>query len=184
MIYPQFLNNNGTIGVTAPSAGAEDEIDIFRIENATKKLNELGINVFETPNCRTSFGVRSSDAKTRAKELESLFENNDVDSIVCWAGGEFLVEMLSYVNFDIIKNNPKWLQGYSDITGVSFAITTLLDIATIYGYNFKIYAMEEWHESIENNLEILKGNILEQTSYELYENDKIVDPTPYFEMGK
>lgn len=182
MIYPQFLNNNGTIGVTAPSAGAEDEIDIFRIENATKKLNELGFNIIETSNCRTSFGVRSSDAKTRAMELESLFENNDVDSIVCLAGGEFLVEMLPHINFDVIKNNPKWLQGFSDITGVSFAITTLLDIATIYGYNFKTYAMEEWHESIKNNLEILKGNIIEQKSFELYENErgeKIVGNEPF-----
>ncbi|MBR4110072.1 MAG: LD-carboxypeptidase [Clostridia bacterium] len=173
MIYPKFLNNNGTIGVTAPSAGAGDEIDIFRIENATKKLNKLGINIIETPNCRTSFGVRSSDAKTRAKELESLFENNDVDSIVCLAGGEFLVEMLPYIDFDVIKNNPKWLQGFSDVTGISFAITTLLDIATIYGYNFKIYAMEEWHESIKNNLEILKGNLVEQISFEAYENGRV-----------
>lgn len=172
MIYPKFLEKNGTIGVTAPSGGQEDDVDVFRMNNAIKKLNEVGFNVIETPNCKTITGVRSSDAKTRAKELEGLFNNKNVDSIVCLTGGEFLMEMLPYIDFELLKNNPKWLQGYSDITGISYVMTTLLDIATIYAYNFKAYAMEKWHESIENNLEILTGNIMEQNSFDKYENDR------------
>lgn len=172
MIYPKFLNVGGTIGVTAPSSGSEDEIDIFQIENATRKLEKLGINVIETPNCRKSDGVRSSDAKIRAKELESLFLNDDVRSIVCLSGGEFLVEMLPYIDFEVIKSNPKWLQGFSDITGISYVITTMLDISTIYGNNFTTYAMENWHKSVEDNFEILRGNIIKQQSYELYENER------------
>ena len=172
MIYPKFLKNGGTIGVTAPSAGSESDIDIFQIENATKNLKEVGINVIETPNCRKSEGIRSSDAKTRAKELESLFTNDDVDSIVCLAGGEFLVEILPYIDFEIIRSNPKWLQGFSDITGISYVITTTLDIATVYGNNFTTYSMKEWHKSIEDNFKILTGNIIKQESYELYENER------------
>lgn len=172
MIYPKFLNVGGTIGVTAPSSGSEDEIDIFQIENATRKLEKLGINVIETPNCRKSDGVRSSDAKIRAKELESLFLNDDVGSIVCLSGGEFLVEMLPYIDFEVIKSNLKWLQGFSDITGISYVITTMLDISTIYGNNFTTYAMENWHKSVEDNFEILRGNIIKQQSYELYENER------------
>lgn len=172
MIYPKFLNVGGTIGVTAPSSGSEDEIDIFQIENATRKLEKLGIIVIETPNCRKSEGVRSSYAKIRAKELESLFLNDDVRSIVCLSGGEFLVEMLPYIDFEVIKSNPKWLQGFSDITGISYVITTMLDISTIYGNNFTTYAMENWHKSVEDNFEILRGNIIKQQSYELYENER------------
>lgn len=172
MIYPKFLKKGMTIGVTAPSAGAENEIDIFEIENATRKLNSLGINVYETPNCRKCDGVRSSDAKTRAKEMEILFTNNEIDAIVCLSGGEFLVEMLPYIDFEIIKNNPKWLQGFSDITGISYVITTMLDISTIYGNNFTTYAMENWHKSVEDNFEILTGNIIRQESYDLYENER------------
>lgn len=80
--------------------------------------------------------------------------------------------MLSEVDFNAIKDNPKWLQGYSDPTGLLFTITTNLDIATIYADNFKTFGMEPWHKSLENNLEILKGNIIEQTSFSKYEEDK------------
>lgn len=80
--------------------------------------------------------------------------------------------MLSELDFNTIKDNPKWLQGYSDPTGLLFTITTNLDIATIYADNFKTFGMEPWHKSLENNLEILKGNIIEQTSFSKYEEDK------------
>ena len=80
--------------------------------------------------------------------------------------------MLSELDFNVIKDNPKWLQGYSDPTGLLFTITTNLDIATVYSDNFKTFGMEPWHKSLENNLEILKGNIIEQTSFSKYEEDK------------
>lgn len=80
--------------------------------------------------------------------------------------------MLSELDFNVIKDNPKWLQGYSDPTGLLFTITTNLDIATVYSDNFKTFGMEPWHKSLDNNLEILKGNIIEQTSFSKYEEDK------------
>ena len=38
MIYPEFLKEQGTIGVTAPSRGITDELDLIRLENAKKKV--------------------------------------------------------------------------------------------------------------------------------------------------
>lgn len=79
-------------------------------------------------------------------------------------------------------NNPKWLQGYSDITGLLFPITTMLDLATIYSNNFKTFAMKDWHRSIKENLEILQGNLIKQYSYDLYEDiraERINGDEPY-----
>ena len=91
---------------------------------------------------------------------------------MCACGGEFLLEMLSEVNLNIIKDNPKWLQGFSDPTGLVFTITTNLDIATIYGDNFSSFGMKNWHKSLYNNLEILKGNIVPQESFDKYESTR------------
>ena len=79
--------------------------------------------------------------------------------------------MLSELNFNVILNNPKWIQGYSDPTSLLFTITTNLDIATIYANNFKTFSMNPWHYSLENNFKILKGNIIKQESFDLYEKD-------------
>ena len=79
--------------------------------------------------------------------------------------------MLPHLDFSIIRENPKWIQGYSDPTGLLYTITTNLDVATIYGDNFSSFGMNPWHQSLENNLEIIKGNIIKQRSFDKYEKD-------------
>lgn len=172
MIYPEFLKSNDTIGITAPSDGVTEELDVFRLNNAIKKFEELGYKIKETKDVRTSQKGKSAPSKIQARELESLFKDKEIKSIICVGGGDFLLEMLSEVNFEVIKNNPKWLQGYSDPTGLLFTITTNLDIATIYADNFKGFGMENWHESLENNLEILEGNLIKQENFDKYESER------------
>ena len=172
MIYPEFLKEHDTIGVTAPSDGITDEVKLKRLDNAIKNFEDRSFIIKETPNVRCSFKGRSSSSKERAEELESLYKDDNVKTIITSGGGDFLLEMLSELDFNVIKDNPKWLQGYSDPTGLLFTITTNLDIATVYSDNFKTFGMEPWHKSLENNLEILKGNIIEQTSFSKYEEDK------------
>lgn len=182
MLYPNFIKENDTIGVTAPSDGVIEKIKQYRLDSAIKKFNEQGFKIKETKNVRTSKKGRSSSAISRAKQLESLFEDKDVNAIICAAGGDFLLEMLSEFDFEKVKKHPKWLQGYSDPTGLLYVITTNLDIATIYSDNFKSFGMRTWHKSLSTNLEILKGKILEQTSFSKYEkqrSESIVGDEPY-----
>ena len=182
MIYPEFLKEHDTIGVTAPSDGITDKVKLKRLDNAIKNFEEKGLIIKETPNVRCSFKGRSSSSKERADELESLYKDDNVKVIICASGGDFLLEMLSEVDLNIIKDNPKWLQGNSDPTGLLFTITTNLDIATVYSDNFGCFGMEPWHKSLDNNLEILKGNIIEQTSFSKYEKgfkDYITGKEPY-----
>lgn len=173
MIYPKFIKKNSSIGITAPSAGVVEKEDLYRLDSAVKKFEDLSFYIKETNNVRKSSKGRSSSSKERAFELESLFKDKNVSSIICVAGGDFLLEMLSELNFNIVKENPKWLQGYSDPTGLLFTITTNLDIATIYADNFKSFGMKHWHESLKNNVEILKGNILKQNSFDKYEKERV-----------
>lgn len=172
MIYPEFLKVGDTIAVPAPSSSAEDEKDVAKYKNAKRKLESLGYKINVSKNIYKSYKCRSADAKERGEELTDMFSSN-ADAIICAAGGEFLVESLSYVDFDKIAENPKWVEGFSDPTGILFPITTKYDIATIYGNNFGSFGMEDYHEELINNLEILKGNIINQHSFELYENERI-----------
>ena len=169
MIYPKFIKEQGTIGVTAPSRGITNELDLKRLESAIKNINEKGFNVIETENVRTDNLGRSSSKEERAKQLESLFLDKEVDAIISASGGDFLMEMIPYLNYEVIKNNPKWFQGYSDPTWLTYTITTNLDIATIYSNNFKSFGMNPWHKSLETNVKILKGDLINQKSFEKYE---------------
>jgi muramoyltetrapeptide carboxypeptidase LdcA involved in peptidoglycan recycling len=170
LIYPDFLQKNDKIGVTAPSDGNSKETDFIRLDSGKEKLKALGYPVLETASVRKSEKGRSADGKTRAKELMSLVENKEVKAVISAKGGDFLCEILPFLDFEKIKENPKWYQGFSDNTGLVFPITTKCDIATIYGNNFNDFGMSEWHEAVINNFEILKGNLIEQHSFAYYED--------------
>lgn len=169
MKYPKFLPKSGTIGVPAPSSGAYDKPHYNRYKNSKRKLEEKGYNVVLSKNIYKSEKCRSASALERAKELEGMFENKEIDFIICAAGGEFLVEILPYINFEKIVKNPKFILGHSDPTGFMYVLTTKYDIATMYGNNFGDYGIENYDESILNNLKIISGNLITQNSYKLYE---------------
>lgn len=172
MIYPDFLRNGDCIGVPAPSSGAYDEFHVKRYENSKKKMENMGYRCVLSKNINISDKCRSASAEERAEEINKMFEDENINMIMCAAGGEFLVEMLPYVKFEKILEHPKFVQGFSDPTGLLFPLTTKYDIATIYGNNFSEYGAEEYDRSVTENLEILQGNLIEQENYEMFENER------------
>lgn len=176
MIYPRFLEKGATIGITAPSDGNKKITDFVRLDNGKRKLIDRGYRVIESKNVRTSTKGRSSDKLTRANQFMDLINNREVQYIISAKGGDFLMEMLPYLDYEGIKANPKWVQGYSDNTGLIHSITTLCDIPTVYGCNFNDFGMEYWHQAIQNNIDIIEGKKITQESFDLYEDgffDKI-----------
>ncbi len=145
MRYPDFITEGSWIGITAPSDGNRKETDFIRLENGIKQLTNAGYVVIETGHVRKSDKGRSTTGKIRAREFEELLLNKKVEWIISAKGGDFLMEMLSELNFELIQSNPKWIQGYSDNTGITFTVTTNCQIATLYGCNFNDFGMEPWH---------------------------------------
>ena len=172
MIYPEFIKEKALIGVCAPSNGGGNEFKNNKYKNAIKTLKGFGYNLKLSKNLYKSNKGRSASALIRAKEVNEMFENKDIDLILCAGGGEFLIEILPYVDFNLLKNNPKYVCGFSDPTGLLYTITTKYDIATIYGQNFSQFGMNKLHKSQYDFLNIIKGNIIELNNYDLYEKER------------
>ncbi len=170
MKYPNQIKPGDTIGVTATSAGNGDKLHIKKLENAIQQFKKKGYNINETLNVRTNNQGRSSSKEKRAEEFMNLINNPNIDMIITARGGDFLLEILPFINFKKIKQSPKWVQGFSDTTGLAFCITTICDIATIYANNFGEFSMEPWHQSLKNNLEILEGKNICQQSFKKYQD--------------
>ena len=171
MIYPRFLPEHATIGICAPSAGVGHKIESF--EASLKVLRQQGWKTWETEHVRVN-DLRGGNAKERAEELMSLFAVDSVDAVFSAAGGDFLSEILPYIDWQHLAGHPKWLMGASDPTGILFPLTTMCDIATLYGANggsFDATVCSEetgkdvLPEYLENTLGILKGELpIQKTS--------------------
>ena len=173
MIFPKYLDDNGTIGITACSVGVLKKIEKY--EKSISNVKKQGFNVIETPNVRTD-GVVSSDKVTRARELESLFLNTNADMVAIASGGDFLYDMLNEVDFSILTNNVKWLAGSSDPTSLLYILTTNYDIATVYSpCNMSGFNEDNLHESYLNYFKILKGNLVKQNRYPFREGESFSD---------
>ena len=168
MRYPKFLKEDSTIGVTAPSAGVGEYSADF--DKSLENLKKNHWNVVETSNVRTTGDV-SSPAKQRAEEFQSLLKDEKIDAIICATGGDFLTDMLPYIDTEEIKEE-KWVLGASDPTNLLYYLTTAHDIATLYGHNAGSFDAKNLHPAQTIAMEYLKGNLLSQESYELYEKDK------------
>lgn len=172
MNYPDNLKIGDTIGICAPSCGIVKPEKILKLELAKKQLIELGYNVIETESVRTELRGRSATAKKRAEEFMELYKNPNVKLIIFATGGDFLCEMLEYIDLKELEQlKPKWIQGYSDITGLSFIFNTILDIPTMYSQSIKDYAMRPLFRSLKDTLKLESGENIIQNSFELYEKD-------------
>ena len=174
MNYPENLKKGDTIGICAPSGGITKEDGIKKLELAEKQLQEMGYKIIETESVRKEERGRSASGKQRAKEFMELLENDEVKLIIFAQGGDFLVEMIPYLDFEKIKTlKPKWMQGYSDITGINYLWNMMLERPSIYCENVKDYAMRPLFRNLTDALKIASGEEIEQTSFEKHE--EIVD---------
>lgn len=171
MKIPAFIKPGDTIGVTAPSHGIAEEADRERFASGVRQLEERGYHVIFTDNVFTQndrFG-RSAPAKEKAAQFMSLLEDPQVTAIVSASGGDFLAEMLPYIDADKWKENPKWVQGFSDNTSMLYYLTTRYGIATAYGANFGDFGMVPWQECVSRGLGVLEGRVQVQESFETYQ---------------
>jgi len=167
MRYPENLKIGDTIGICAPSDGIVEPEKIEKLNKAIGQLENMGYKVIETKSVRKSIRGRSASATKRAEEFMSLMKNDDVKLILYDGGGDFLMEMLEKLDFEeMSKMKPKWTQGFSDITTISFPLNVVLGIPSIYCDAVKDYAMKPLYRNLTDALKIASGEEIIQESFE------------------
>ena len=169
---PGSLKKGDTIGITAPAFGAATEPYSFLIDIAEKKIKERGYNIIEGKTARLGDGLGiSTDPKVTGAELMEFYKRDDIDAIISAGGGELMVETISNVDFEVIKNSkPKWYVGYSDNTSFLLPLVTIANTCGIYGPCISGYA-KEWEGTEYDAFALLEGT---KTSFKGY--DKFVKP--------
>jgi muramoyltetrapeptide carboxypeptidase len=129
-IKPPALKPGDTIAITAP-AGA-----IFNptaAEKFTAVLQQMGFRVVQGKTLTEKYGYLAGPDKSRAEELNTFFLDKEVKGIIAMRGGWGCARMLPYVDFEAIRNNPKVLMGFSDITSLLIAAYNKTGLVTFHG---------------------------------------------------
>ena len=152
MIIPEKLQLGDMIGVVAPSNPIINE-NIEEIQKAKEIIEKLGFKVKFSKNLFSNTNVYSATAKEKAEDINAMFADKAIRMIWCAKGGENSNSIFEYLDYELIKQNPKIICGYSDITSITNMITEKTGLVTFSGTNFKTIATDETDYSLK---EVLK----------------------------
>lgn len=118
MIKPQALKKGDTVAIVSLSSGmAGEEAFRHRYELGKRRLEEVfGLNVVTMPNALKGTHYLFSHPEARAQDLMDAFTDPAIKAIISNIGGDDTIRLLPYINYDIIRYNPKIFMGYSDTT--------------------------------------------------------------------
>ena len=160
MLVPSKLKIGDTIGVIAPSNPIIGD-NIEEMEKAKKIVEKAGYKVKFSKNIFSNINGYSNSAKEKAEDINSMFKDKDIKMIWCAKGGENSNTTFEYLDFETIKNNPKIICGYSDITSLTNIISERAGFVTFNSTNFKTIATDETNYSFEQALKRFSGESIE-----------------------
>lgn len=145
-MIPNKLKKGDEIRIIAPARSmvilGEDCKQI-----ATKRLEELGLKVsFGKYLMEADEDYVSASAEHRAEDLNEAFSDKNVKAILTVIGGFNSNQILKYIDYENIKNNPKILCGFSDITAVLDSIYAKTGLVTYYGPHYSSFGMKKGFE--------------------------------------
>lgn len=151
MIIPEKIKKGDTIGVLAPSGPIYGE-KIDEIKMAKKIVEGVGFKVKFSKNLFANTYEYSASPQEKAEDMNEMFSNKEIKMIWCAKGGCNSNSIFEYLNFKIIKDNPKIICGYSDITSITNIIKEKTGLVTFSGTNFKTIATDETDFSFKEAL--------------------------------
>ena len=131
MQKPPALLVGDTIAFCAPSGF----LDSVRMSLAKTRLEEKGFHIIREDSIYRRWGYLAGTDVQRASELMSYFKDKSVRAIFPGTGGYGSTRILSMLDYDIIKSNPKIFIGFSDITALHIAFNQLANLITFHTPN-------------------------------------------------
>lgn len=141
MIVPERIKKGDKIGIIAPSSPITEE-SIETINNSILLMESSGYKIeFGKYVFKNTLGYGAT-AKEKAEDINNMFRNPEIKAIFCASGGENSNSTFEYLDYEIIKNNPKIICGFSDSTSLTNMITEKTGLVTFSGATFK--ALTSW----------------------------------------
>ncbi len=161
MMVPERLKKGDEVRVIAPST-SHSILSKENIELSRHRLEQLGLKVTFGKHINESNSLLTSSIESRIADLHDAFGDENVKAILTTIGGYQANQLLSYIDYDLIRENPKIFCGYSDITALGNAIYAKTGLVTYSGIHFSSFGMLK---GFEYSLEYFKKVLLDDTTY-------------------
>lgn len=183
-IFPKKLQQGDEIRIVTPSKG---------ISFVKKPILDKAVDFFTQRGFKISFGkhvqkldeFNSSSVSDRIEDLHDAFRDKNVKAIFSAVGGSSANQLLKFLDFSLIKANPKIVCGLSDITTLSNAIYKKTGLVTYSGPHAPLFGATKcvdytWVYFQKCFLKNEPFSVTPSDEYCDHRWDKQVSPTPEY----
>ncbi|MFD2925129.1 S66 peptidase family protein [Halobacillus naozhouensis] len=129
MLLPKKLKSGDTVGVVAPASPP----NLSNLQCSLHFLHQLGLHVKIAPHVRSEYGYLAGTDSQRLEDLHTMFADSSISGIICAGGGYGTSRIARFIDYKLIKRNPKIFWGYSDITFLHTSIQQQTGLVTFHG---------------------------------------------------
>ncbi|MGM9978477.1 MAG: S66 peptidase family protein [Clostridium sp.] len=168
-----MLLKNDKIAIVACS-NAQPLCNKEKINELEEVIKDIGLIPVFSDFIYEKYSVFSGRAKERGKALMKCYLDKDIKAIFDISGGDVANEVLEYLDFQVIKNNPKPFFGYSDLTTVINAIYSKTEnLSYLYQIRNLVYSYKEIQKQRFINSILLGKDDLFNIDYEFLQGNKM-----------
>ena len=161
MIFPRPLKANDKVVILSPSG----KIEAQWVEGLKQMLELYGLVVSVAEHTLCENGRFAGTDNERVADLQAAVSDPDVRAIFCSRGGYGLARIIDKIDLSPLRENPKWVVGFSDITVLHNALSRV-GVASIHGIMAKHITLKA--EGLENLMAMLFGS---NVSYEVVSHE-------------
>ena len=179
-MIPEKLREGDEIRVIAPARSmamlGQDTIDI-----AKANLEAMGLKIGFGEHVMERDDFVSSSIESRVSDLEEAFEDKNVKGILTVIGGFNSNQLLRYIDYEKIRNNPKVFCGYSDISILNNAFYSVAGLVNYSGPHFSTFGMKR---GLGYTIEYFKRCLFEEGPFALLQSKEWSDDEWFLDQEK
>ncbi len=128
LIVPPYLKPGSVVGITCPAG----DITLKEIQPALQQLNNWGFEAKVGDTVGKKDRIFGGTDAERLADLQNMINDPGLGAILCARGGYGAVHIIDQLDFNPLRQHPKWIIGFSDITVILCHIHAQLNIASIH----------------------------------------------------
>jgi muramoyltetrapeptide carboxypeptidase len=132
LLKPKRLTAGDAVALVAPASATFNRLDL---EIARESLEALGLVVTVGGHLLDRHGYLAGQDRDRAVDINRFFADPAIRAVLPIRGGWGSSRLLPYLDFDVIRRNPKVMLGFSDITALHMAVQAKTGLVTFHGPN-------------------------------------------------
>lgn len=121
MIKPPNLKKGDCIGLISTARKISRE----ELEPSLQVFKKWGVKIKFSSHLFEFQDQFAGSDEQRLADLQGFIDNPEIKAIICVRGGYGTVRIIDELNFLSLRNSPKWICGYSDVTVLLNKLNTL-----------------------------------------------------------